>query len=77
MLVLSRKVDDTILIGDNIKIQVMQVKGNRIRIGIEAPTDVKILRGELANHSQVEKTSTAIELEIELEEEDSVQSTSH
>ena len=35
MLVLSRKVDDTVIIGDNIKIQVMQVKGNRIRIGIE------------------------------------------
>lgn len=48
MLVLSRKVDDTIIIGDNIKIQVMQVKGNRIRIGIEAPSDLKILRGELA-----------------------------
>ena len=48
MLVLSRKVDDTVIIGDNIKIQVMQVKGNRIRIGIEAPSDVKILRGELA-----------------------------
>ena len=48
MLVLSRKVDDTIIIGDNIKIQLLKIKGNTIRIGIEAPTDVKILRGELA-----------------------------
>ena len=48
MLVLSRKVDDTIIIGDNIKIQVMKIKGNKIRIGIEAPSDLKILRGELA-----------------------------
>jgi carbon storage regulator CsrA len=48
MLVLSRKVDDTIIIGDNIKIQVIKIKGNTIRLGIEAPSDVKILRGELA-----------------------------
>lgn len=48
MLVLSRKVDDTIIIGDNIKIQVIKMKGNTIRLGIEAPSDVKILRGELA-----------------------------
>ena len=48
MLVLSRKVDDTIIIGDNVKIKVVQIKGNRIRLGIEAPSDVKILRGELA-----------------------------
>lgn len=48
MLVLSRKVDDTIIIGDNIKIQVIKIKGNTVRLGIEAPSDVKILRGELA-----------------------------
>ncbi len=48
MLVLSRKVDDTIIISDTIKIQVIKIKGNTIRLGIEAPSDVKILRGELA-----------------------------
>jgi len=48
MLVLSRKIDDSILIGDDIKIQVIKIKGNTIRIGIEAPSDLKILRGELA-----------------------------
>jgi len=48
MLVLSRKTDETIIIGDSIKIKVIKVKGNTIRLGIEAPEDVKILRGELA-----------------------------
>ncbi len=48
MLVLSRKVNDNIIIGDNIKIQVIKIKGNTVRLGIEAPSDVKILRGELA-----------------------------
>ena len=47
MLVLSRKEDQAILIGDNIKVTVIKVQGNSIRLGIEAPADVRILRGEL------------------------------
>jgi carbon storage regulator CsrA len=48
MLVLSRKVDQEIVIDGNIKIRVLKVKGNTIRLGIEAPQDVHIARGELA-----------------------------
>jgi len=47
MLVLSRKKDDTIAIGDNIEITVVEVKGDVVKIGIAAPKDVKIYRGEL------------------------------
>lgn len=47
MLVLSRKVDQEIIIDGNIKIRVLKVKGNTIRLGIEAPQDVHIARGEL------------------------------
>ena len=47
MLVLSRKTDQRIRIGDNITIVVNQIKGNRVTIGIEAPEGVRILRGEL------------------------------
>ncbi len=47
MLVLSRKPDDTIAIGDDITITLLQVKGDTVRLGIDAPEDVKILRGEL------------------------------
>lgn len=47
MLVLSRKQDQTVLIGDNIKVTVLKVQGKSIRIGIEAPKDIRILRGEL------------------------------
>jgi len=47
MLVLSRKVGQTILVGENISIRVLQVSGGSIRLGIEAPTDIRILRGEL------------------------------
>jgi carbon storage regulator len=47
MLVLSRKVGEKLIIGDNITVVVSRVAGNRVTIGVEAPTDVRIIRGEL------------------------------
>jgi len=47
MLVLSRKRQQDILIGDDIKITVLKVKGNTVRLGIEAPRDLRVVRGEL------------------------------
>jgi len=47
MLVLSRKPSQTIHIGDNIKVTIVQIKGNQVKVAIEAPDDVRILRGEL------------------------------
>ncbi|MEW4453906.1 carbon storage regulator [Bremerella sp. JC817] len=56
MLVLSRKVGDSIKIGDNIEIVINRISGNRVTIGVEAPKDVRILRGEvevdLDDHSE-------------------------
>ena len=47
MLVLTRKVGQTIQIGDQVSITITQIKGKNIRIGIEAPAEVAIRRGEL------------------------------
>jgi carbon storage regulator len=47
MLVLSRKEGERIVIGENITLVVSKVSGNRVTIGIEAPKDVKVVRGEL------------------------------
>ena len=47
MLVLSRKTGERIHIGDDIIIEVRRVAGNRVSLAFEAPTDVRILRGEL------------------------------
>lgn len=48
MLVLSRKVGERIQIGDDITLVISKVAGNRVTVGIEAPSDVRIVRGELA-----------------------------
>ena len=47
MLVLSRKIGERLVIGDNITVVVSRVAGNRVMLGIEAPSDVRIIRAEL------------------------------
>ncbi len=47
MLVLSRKKDEKIVIGDNISIMVVEIRGDKVRLGIEAPRDVSVHRREV------------------------------
>ena len=47
MLVLSRKVGEKLVIDGNITVEIVRIQGNRITLGLVAPADVKILRGEL------------------------------
>ena len=47
MLVLSRKVGERIHVGDNIVLEIRRIAGNRVTLALEAPRDVRILRGEL------------------------------
>lgn len=47
MLVLTRKIGEGIVIGDNIKVTVVEIKGGAIRIGIDAPAEKKIYRQEI------------------------------
>ena len=65
MLVLSRKTNDTIKIGDNIEIRILEVKGDAVRIGIEAPKSIDILRGELI-HSISASNTEALTLDAKL-----------
>jgi len=48
MLVLTRKLGQEILIGGNIKIAVVEIRGGQVRIGVTAPPETRVLRGELA-----------------------------
>ena len=52
MLVLSRKAGEEIIIGDQVRIIVNRVSGNRVTIGIQAPSDVHIIRGELTHFTR-------------------------
>ena len=54
MLVLTRKLGEEVLIGDNIKLVVNRIAGNRVTIGIDAPGNVTILRGELNRGTALE-----------------------
>jgi carbon storage regulator len=62
MLVLSRKVGEKLVIDGNIIVEVVKIQGNRISLGLVAPSNVKILRGEL---TQQNDTSQKIEIVVE------------
>jgi len=53
MLVLSRKEGERLVIGENIVITVNRISGNRITLGIDAPRDVRIVRGELEPREEI------------------------
>lgn len=52
MLVLTRKMGETIQIGDDVQLTVLRIKGNTVRIGIEAPANVRVRRGEIPPKSE-------------------------
>ncbi len=59
MLVLSRKVDQTIVIQDNITVKILEISGDRVKIGISAPRNVVILRQELCEEIKQENLEAA------------------
>lgn len=57
MLILTRKVGESVLIGDGIKVSVLAVKGNQVRVGIDAPKDVSVHREEVRERLEEGKTA--------------------
>ena len=62
MLVLSRKPGEKILIGDNVTVTIVRIGPNTVRIGIEAPRDMNIVREELCDESGAVKEQIEVEL---------------
>jgi carbon storage regulator len=54
MFILTRRIGETVIIGDNIKVVVVGVNGRQCRIGIDAPKNVTVLREELADRNKQE-----------------------
>lgn len=59
MLVLSRKTNESIIIGENIEILVVEIKGDQVKLGINAPKDVSLFRGEIFDAIQKENREAA------------------
>ena len=57
MLVLSRRESEAIKLGDSIVVTVVKVAGDRVRLGIKAPSNVVILRGELERREEMAKSA--------------------
>lgn len=64
MLVLTRKPGERIVIGDNIVVTVVEVKGDNIRIGIDAPREVKVYRGEIYEAIVAENRQAALTTDL-------------
>ena len=57
MLILTRRVGESLIIGDDVTITVLGVKGNQVRIGVNAPRDVAVHREEILNRIQADAAS--------------------
>ncbi|HEU0250646.1 MAG TPA: carbon storage regulator CsrA [Solirubrobacteraceae bacterium] len=70
MLVLTRKPNQSIMIGDDIEVSVLSVVGDKVRIGIHAPQDVAVFRTEIyleiqREHSEGTRTDEAVRAEVD------------
>ncbi|MCO2560257.1 carbon storage regulator CsrA [Pseudomonas aeruginosa] len=55
MLILTRRVEETLMVGDDVTVTVLGVKGNQVRIGVNAPKEVAVHREEIYQRIQKEK----------------------
>ena len=58
MLILTRRVGETLVIGDEVRVTVLGARGNQVRIGVNAPKDVAVHREEIYQRIQSEKDSS-------------------
>ena len=75
MLVLTRKLQQQIKIGEHVTVTILRVKGQTVRVGIEAPRDVRVIRGELPREGEAPAgESTVIETTLMIADEEDEES---
>lgn len=72
MLVLTRKVDQSIMIGDHIRVMVVEVRGDQVKIGIDAPRHIMVHRQEIYQEIQAENREAVLKRKIDLDVLDKV-----
>lgn len=60
MLVLSRKLEESILIDGDVRIKVLEIRGGQVRLGIDAPRSVNIVRSELVPKESIHRSSDSV-----------------
>lgn len=55
MLILTRRIGETLMVGDDVKVTVLNIQGGQVRIGVDAPKQVEVHREEIYNRIQAEK----------------------
>ena len=65
MLVLARKVGQSIVVNDNVEILIIEVRGDQVRLGIEAPRSIPVHRKELFEQIRAENLKAAAEADVE------------
>lgn len=70
MLILTRRVGETVMIGDEVTVTVLGVKGNQVRVGVNAPKDVAVHREEIYERIQQEESGAPVVKKTGTEEGD-------